>query len=68
LLDLSGNGALAGPLPNTLTALPLSRFWFDGTGLCAPDYGRFGAWLAGIDDLRGTGETCGQLFLPLIRR
>ena len=68
MLDLSGNGALAGPLPNTLIALPLSRFWFDGTGLCAPDYGRFGAWLAGIDDLRGTGETCGQLFLPLIRR
>ena len=67
-LDLSDNAALAGPLPNSLTALPLNRFWFDGTALCAPDYGRFGAWLAGIDDLRGTGETCGHLFLPLIRR
>ncbi len=67
-LDLSGNGTLTGPLPHTLSALPLSRFWFDGTALCAPDYGRFGDWLAGIDDLRGTGETCARAFLPLTWR
>lgn len=67
-LDLSANAALAGPLPNSLTALPLSRFWFDDTALCAPNYGRFSAWLAGIDDLRGTDETCARVFLPLARR
>lgn len=67
-LDLSGNAALTGPLPNTMTGLPLGRFWFNGTGLCAPAHGRFTDWLAGIDDLRGTGETCAQVFLPLMRR
>ena len=67
-LDLSGNAALTGPLPNTMTALPLGRFWFNGTGLCAPAYDNFTDWLAGIDDLRGTGETCTRVFLPLTRR
>ena len=67
-LDLSDNAALTGSLPNTLPALPLTHFWFDDTALCAPNYGRFGGWLAGIDDLRGTGETCARVFLPLARR
>lgn len=67
-LDLSGNAALAGPLPNSLTALPLNRFWFNSTALCAPDYGRFGAWLAAIGDLRESGATCARVFLPLTRR
>ena len=67
-LDLSGNAALAGPLPNTMIALPLDRFWFNGTTLCAPASGNFANWLAGIDDLRGTGRTCTQVFLPLMRR
>ncbi len=67
-LDLSGNQALAGPLPDTLTVLALSRFWFNGTALCAPTYGSFTDWLAGIDDVRETGHTCAQVFLPLMRR
>ena len=67
-LDLSGNQALAGPLPDTLTALLLSRFWFNGTALCAPTYLSFTDWLAGIDDVRETGHTCAQVFLPLMRR
>ncbi len=67
-LDLSGNAALAGPLPNTMTALPLSRFWFNGTALCTPTHSNFANWLAGIDDLRGTNQTCARVFLPLMRR
>jgi secreted trypsin-like serine protease/subtilisin-like proprotein convertase family protein len=67
-LDLSGNAALVGSLPNSLTALPLSRFWFNGTALCAPDYGRFGAWLDGINDLRSSGQNCALAYIPLARR
>ena len=67
-LVLSNNTALAGPLPNTMTALPLTRLWFNGTALCAPTDGRFADWLTGIDDLQATGETCAQVFLPFMRR
>ncbi len=67
-LDLSTNAALTGSLPTTMTDLPLTRFWFNDTALCSPAYGSFANWLAGIDDLRGSGKTCAQVFLPLARR
>ena len=66
-LDLSGNTALGGPLPTSLTALSLTRFWFDDTSLCAPALGGFAGWLMDIDDLRLSDRTCAQAFLPLAR-
>jgi len=67
-LDLSGNVALTGPLPAALTALSLDQFYFNGTALCAPPDGDFTGWLNGIDDLRVSGNTCAQVFLPLTPR
>ena len=67
-LDVSANAALAGPLPFALVTLPLNQFHFDGTGLCAPAGRDFTDWLAGIDDLKTSGVTCSQSFLPLLRR
>lgn len=67
-LDLSGNAELAGPLPAALTALSLGQFYFNGTALCAPPDGDFTGWLNGIDDLRVSGNTCAQVFLPLTPR
>ncbi len=67
-LNLSGNAELSGPLPAALTALSLDQFYFNGTALCAPPGGGFTGWLNGIDDLRVSGNTCAQTFLPLTRR
>lgn len=67
-LDLSGNAELAGPLPAALTALSLGQFYFNGTALCAPPGGDFTGWLNDIDDLRVSGNTCAQSFLPLLQR
>ncbi len=67
-LDLSGNAALRGPLPERMTGLALNLFWFNDTGLCAPPRPGFAAWLEGIDNLRASGRTCGLMFIPLARR
>jgi len=67
-LDVSGNIALGGPLPASLTGLGLNRFWFDGTALCAPADAAFSAWLGGIEALRQTDQRCGRQFLPITRR
>lgn len=49
---------LNGPLPDSLRRLNLYRFHFDHTNLCEPSSTEFQTWLAGIPDLRRTGETC----------
>ncbi len=49
---------LNGPLPDSLRQLNLYRFHFDDTSLCEPSSTEFQAWLAGIPDLRRTGERC----------
>jgi hypothetical protein len=56
---------LAGALPQNWTALYLSDFWFDSTGLCEPLDTGFQAWLARIDNLRSTNIAC-PYYLPLI--
>lgn len=66
-LELSGNPQLNAPLPLSLTGLALERFWFDGTGLCAPPDGRFAGWLASVGDLRESGEVCAVRYSPIIR-
>lgn len=67
-LDLSGNSALVGQLPDGLMALPLVRFWFDDTALCVPAHAAFAGWLSGIDDLMTSGRTCARSFVPLTKR
>ncbi len=52
-LNLSLNAALSGPLPQTLTQLPLESLTLDGTRMCAPPQAEFRAWLNGIS--RRTG-------------
>jgi len=48
---------LAGPLPLGLVGLPLVRFIWHGTDLCAPLDDAFQRWLDGIDSNEG-GENC----------
>ncbi len=48
---------LAGPIPTELIDLPLTRFVWEDTGLCAPTDPKFQAWLETIRDMRG-GPTC----------
>jgi len=67
-LDVSGNGNLGGELPETLSGLSLEALLYNDTGLCAPPTPTFTAWLAGIDDLQGTGRSCGRAYISLIRR
>ena len=50
---------LSGPLPRDLMRLNLYRFHFYDTNLCEPGDTSFQAWLASIDELRGTGVICG---------
>lgn len=67
-LDVSGNGSLGGELPDALTDLSLDSLRYNGTGLCAPPAPAFTTWLAGVNDLQGTGRACGRAYLPLARR
>ncbi len=56
-LRLGGND-LSGPLPLSLTTTSLTTFHYADTGLCAPADAAFGAWLASISILEGTGDEC----------
>ena len=50
-----------GEVPSILTALTqLDRFTFYDTDLCVPSDGEVPTWLAGIDEVYGTGQVCGQ--------
>lgn len=53
-----GHNQLNGPLPDSLRQLNLYRFHFNDTNLCEPSSSEFQVWLAGIPDLRRTGEKC----------
>ena len=57
-LKLSDNAELAGPLPVNLVNLELQLLHLDGTGLCAPPFGDFPAWLESIPDRRVS--TCAE--------
>ncbi len=52
-LNLAGNAALSGPLPQTITALPLERLALQGSEVCTPPGAEFQSWLNGISG--GTG-------------
>ena len=53
-LQVNNNESLTGTLPESLTGLTdLTRFYFDGTGLCAPVDAAFQQWLQAIEDSRG---------------
>ena len=43
---------LSGPLPLTLTRVPLNGLYVGGTQLCAPADSAFAAWLAAIPNKR----------------
>lgn len=60
-LRLSGNAGLTGPLPLSLSALPLRELRYEDTGLCIPSDESFGKWLAAIPSHQGTGEECAPL-------
>ena len=60
-LRIDGNAGLTGPLPLSLSALPLQEFAYGGTGLCTPSDQAFGDWLAGISSLEGTDTECSPL-------
>ncbi len=56
VLMVSRNRQLSGPLPRDLAQLPLSTFWWDRTGLCAPRDRGFQEWLAGVKSHTGEGN------------
>ena len=56
-LTVSGN-ALSGPLPASLTALPLKELDYADTGLCGPRDASFQAWLDAIPAHQGNGLQC----------
>jgi hypothetical protein len=59
---------LKGGLPRSLLNLHLDWFWFDNTGVCAPQDATFIAWLAGIGSLRESGSVCLSYYLPFVDR
>ena len=52
-LNLASNSSLSGPLPQTITTLPLERLRLQGTEVCAPPLAEFQAWLNGISASTG---------------
>jgi hypothetical protein len=60
------DNALSGPLPRELAGLSLSELAFDSTRLCEPPGAAFQAWLAAIPQLRRTGATCSEAYLPVV--
>ena len=60
-LRIGGNAGLTGPLPLSLSALPLRELRFGDTGLCMPSDESFEEWLAAIPFHEGTGEECAPL-------
>ena len=57
---LKNNEDLTGPLPLSLTQVPLIQFHYSGTQLCVPADAAFRQWLAGIQHHEGTGVECTQ--------
>lgn len=57
VLRIGGN-ALSGPLPLSLTQLPLRELRYSGTELCIPSDGGFGGWLNTVSSHDGTGLEC----------
>lgn len=60
-LRIDANGGLTGPLPLSLSALPLKELRYRGTGLCVPPDDSFGEFVATIPSHEGTGEECAPL-------
>ena len=60
-LRMDGNAGLTGPLPLSLSALPLKELRYQGTGLCVPSDDLFGEFLATIPSHEGTDEECAPL-------
>ncbi len=49
---------LSGPLPQALTALSLSTFWFTDNNLCEPNSLDFQSWLSNIPNVRRNHVAC----------
>ncbi len=60
-LRLGGNRALYGPIPQSLTALMLRQFRYEGTELCVPNAPTFQAWIGAIPDRQGPDDPCPAL-------
>ena len=55
------NNPLTGPVPLSFVGLEaLTRFEFDGTGLCEPRDDAFATWIAGLATVRRTTVACNQ--------
>ena len=51
-LSATNSSDLSGPLPLTMTRVPLTGLFVAGTGICAPTDSVFAAWLASIPNHR----------------
>jgi len=61
LIDLGGNTGLVGPLPESLTGLPIESLNLEGTGLCAPVDSGIRSWLNGIGGTSGVADCAEDL-------
>lgn len=57
-LLIGGNASLSGPLPPSLTVLPLRVLHYGDTSVCAPSQAAFREWLEAIPSHDGTGAAC----------
>ena len=57
-LRIGGNPGLSGPLPSSLTALPLRVLHYADTGVCVPALAAFLEWLRAIPSRRGVDTAC----------
>ncbi len=57
-LRIGGNASLSGPLPTSLTALPLRVLHYGDTQVCAPPHAALREWLEAIPSHDGTGVAC----------
>lgn len=68
-LYLENNSSLTGALPQSLTGLTkLERFFFQGTGLCAPLNAAFQAWLQSIAETNGSNCASSSMLGQIINR
>ena len=68
-LYLENNSSLTGVLPQSLTGLTkLERFFFQGTGLCAPIDAAFQAWLQSIAETNGSNCASSSMLGQIIDR
>ena len=63
-LEVHDNDGLSGPLPLALDGLPLYKFHYHTTKLCAPEDASFQTWLNGIYDHSGTEDCVRRLTGP----